>query len=203
MVKNENQAEGVQNADKPQGSQQRNDKQRPEQQRPEYQGRSRNNSQSAGQGQNQGGTQGNPQVQRVQSQPRHQGVSLNNPAQGQGRRDGRIQNQSQSQNKPDPGSPTVSPAQHTQTQPRNNQPNQRNQAERHEGFQKEGGQNRGFYRNNERDNQPRQRIVQSSGSRYGGPRSKAEETIDDIKEDIIRLEKEIELEMKEIKSLKL
>jgi hypothetical protein len=209
MVRNENQAEGVQNADKPQGSQQRPEKQRPEQQKPEYQGRNRNNNQGGGQGQNHGGIQGNPQVQRVQNQPRQQGVNPSNIAQGQSRREGHILNQSQNQNKSDQGSQavsqTVSQVQHTQTQPRNNPQNQRSQPERHDGFQKEGGQNKGFYRSreSERDSQPRQRTVQPSGSRYSGPRIRAEETIDDIKEDIIRLEKEIELEMKEIKSLKL
>jgi hypothetical protein len=33
-------------------------------------------------------------------------------------------------------------------------------------------------------------------------RNRAEETIDDIKHDILRLEKEIELEIREIRSLK-
>jgi len=69
-------------------------------------------------------------------------------------------------------------------------------------------QSRGYYRNknkdNSRGNDNPQRQHSSSG-RYGGNnhRSRAEETIDDIKEDIVRIEKEIELEIKEIRSLKL
>lgn len=211
MVRNENPTEGVQNTDKPQGSQPRPEKQRPDQHRPEFQGR-RNNSQTAGQGQNQGNAHVNPQGQRVQNQPRHQGGGLGNASQSQGNRDGHIQNHSQpqNQNKTEQGNQAVSQTMHTQVQPRNTQQNQnqRTQPERHEAVQKEGTQNtqnKGFYRgrDNDRDNQPRQRVVQSSASRYSGPRAKAEETIEDIKEDIIRLEKEIELEMKEIRSLKL
>lgn len=38
-------------------------------------------------------------------------------------------------------------------------------------------------------------------SRYSKPR--ADETVDDIKQDIIRIEKEIKLELKEIRSMKL
>lgn len=71
---------------------------------------------------------------------------------------------------------------------------------------RESGQQRSYYRDRVRDNdkdvQPRQHTAASAG-RYGALRNRAEETIDDIKLDIIRLEKEIELEIKEIKSLKL
>jgi CCR4-NOT transcriptional regulation complex NOT5 subunit len=60
-----------------------------------------------------------------------------------------------------------------------------------------------YNRNSRRDGHCRQSYVsKSTQSRYRN-RVKAEETIDDIKEDIVRIEKEIELEMKEIRSLKL
>jgi len=77
----------------------------------------------------------------------------------------------------------------------------------HEQQNRESGQQRSFnrdrLRDNERDAQPRQHSAMSGG-RYGNAlRNKAEETIDDIKLDIIRLEKEIELEIKEIRDLKL
>jgi len=80
----------------------------------------------------------------------------------------------------------------------------------HEQLPKENGQQarenvqqRSFYRDRDKDTQLRQHSA-ASGTRYGSViRNKAEETIEDIKLDIIRLEKEIELEIKEIRSLKL
>jgi hypothetical protein len=42
-----------------------------------------------------------------------------------------------------------------------------------------------------------------NNDRVGALRNRADETIDDIKEDIIRIEKEIDLEIKEIRSMKL
>jgi hypothetical protein len=84
----------------------------------------------------------------------------------------------------------------------------RNQTERQEGFVRESAPNRHFRDRNrdkdgERDNQQRP-FSNAAGGRFSSiSRSRAEETIDDIKEDIIRLEKEIDLEIKEIRSLKL
>ena len=82
------------------------------------------------------------------------------------------------------------------------------QSERNDGHPRENGQNKGYYRdrnrNNDRDAHRRQYPSAPSGSKYGNiQRNRADETIDDIKEDIIRLEKEIDLEIKEIRSLKL
>jgi hypothetical protein len=87
-----------------------------------------------------------------------------------------------------------------QYQNRSNEQGGKERGDRPEGGRpRDGGQNRGYYR--DRDNQPRQH-QQSSGPRFN-TRNRAEETIDDIKEDITRIEKEIELEIKEIRSLKL
>ena len=106
---------------------------------------------------------------------------------------------------------------HNQPQFRNNTQGPRNLTNHHEGSPREAnpreanpreaGQNKGFYRDrskdSERDTQPRQ-YSSPPGGRYGNSlRNKPEETIEDIKEDIVRLEKEIELEIKDIKSLKL
>jgi len=49
----------------------------------------------------------------------------------------------------------------------------------------------------------RNRNKTAGSGRYGNSRNRAEETIEDIKRDIMRIEKEIELEIKEIRSLKL
>jgi len=84
-----------------------------------------------------------------------------------------------------------------------NQPHGQSQARRgaqaskqNGGNMREGISNKGFYRDRNRN--------KSTGSgRYANNRGRAEETIDDIKKDIVRIEKEIELEIKEIKSLKL
>lgn len=92
------------------------------------------------------------------------------------------------------------PQNSNQPQNKNNDPAVKAQNDRPEGGRpREGGQNRGYYR----DNQQRPHTSsQPSGPRYSS-RNRVEETIDDIKEDIIRIEKEIEMEIKEIKSLKL
>ena len=66
---------------------------------------------------------------------------------------------------------------------------------------REGNPNRNVYR--ERENQPRQYSNSISSSSKYSYRNRAEETIDDIKEDILRIEKEIDMEIKEIKNLKL
>lgn len=76
------------------------------------------------------------------------------------------------------------------------QPRENNQG-RDNHHPKESGQQRYSHR----DNQHRQNSSGHSYSRYG--RTRAEETVDDIKLDISRLEKEIDLEIKEIKSLRL
>ena len=81
----------------------------------------------------------------------------------------------------------------------------RNQTERQEG----AGPNRRYHERNERNREAGRNSQQrqhsgASGGRFGGAvKNRAEETIDDIKEDIVRLEKEIKLEINEIKSLKL
>jgi hypothetical protein len=84
---------------------------------------------------------------------------------------------------------------------RNNNHGQRN----HEGRNRENAP-RGYYRDRNReadkDAQPRQHGGTSYGRHQNVQKSRAEETIEDIKQDIIRLEKEIELEIKEIRSLK-
>lgn len=90
---------------------------------------------------------------------------------------------------------------HFQPGPRNNNRGART----NETQPRENGQQRGYYRDrvrdNDRDSQPRQH---SASGRYGNiTRNRAEETIDDIKLDIVRIEKEIDLEIKEIRSLKL
>lgn len=92
-----------------------------------------------------------------------------------------------------------------QFQPRNNAQGMRNQTERQEG----AGPNRRYHERNERNREAGRNSQQrqhsgASGGRFGGAvKNRAEETIDDIKEDIARLEKEIKLEINEIKSLKL
>lgn len=57
-------------------------------------------------------------------------------------------------------------------------------------------------REEKRDRGREKRQYSRIGSNYS-QRNAANETIDDIKEDIVRIEKEIRLEIKEIKSLKL
>lgn len=89
-----------------------------------------------------------------------------------------------------------------QTGSRSNNHGQRN----HDGRSRENAQPRGYYRDRNReadkDTQARQHGGTGFGRHSNAPRNRAEETIEDIKQDIIRLEKEIELEIKEIRSLK-
>lgn len=85
---------------------------------------------------------------------------------------------------------------HNQSQPRRPVQSSKPQAEKIDGNTRENAPNKGYYRDRNR-NKP------VNSGRFINNRNKAEETIDDIKEDIVRLEKEIELEIKEIKSLKL
>jgi hypothetical protein len=59
--------------------------------------------------------------------------------------------------------------------------------------------NRGY----QRDNPPRQNYAYQNSRSGFNSRVKTIETVDDIKEDIIRIEKEIELEIKEIKTMRL
>lgn len=57
-----------------------------------------------------------------------------------------------------------------------------------------------------RENAPRQAYSNNSSFQNAQPRIsrvKTEETVDDIKADIVRIEKEIQLEIKEIKSMRL
>jgi hypothetical protein len=171
----------VQNAEKKQGGQQK----------PEQQLRNRVNH------------QGYNQSQRGQNQSYHQSGGQAAGVQIINHKDNTGNNQNQSGQ-----SGQVANQGHNQSQTRNNLQGLKNPAERHEGHPREGVQNRGYYREKNRDND-RENIRQyagaaSPGGKYGNIlRNRAEETIDDIKEDITRLEKEIELEIKEIKSLKL
>jgi hypothetical protein len=69
----------------------------------------------------------------------------------------------------------------------------------HEGRSRENNpQFRGYYRDRNRDADKDAHFSRHSNVQ----RNRADETIDDIKQDIIRIEKEIELEIKEIRSLK-
>jgi hypothetical protein len=61
---------------------------------------------------------------------------------------------------------------------------------------------KGFYRDRDAQQRPYGGASSTSASRYGS-RNRTEETVEDIKKDIIRIEKEIELEIKEIKAMKL
>jgi hypothetical protein len=96
-----------------------------------------------------------------------------------------------------------------------NQPQQRNFQETKRSVEQKGFQQQSsgrdqsvprenkYNKNPRRDGHYRQNYVnKSTQSRYRN-RVKAEETIEDIKEDIIRIKKEIELEMREIRSLRL
>lgn len=180
MVKkqDENQAGNGQNSEKNQNGQQK----------PDQQVRARNNN------------QGYNQNQRGQNQFRQHGGGQTEGTRSQAHKEG----QNGSQNQAGQGNNQA----HNQFQPRNNVQGSRNQSERQEGFTRENNPNRHFRdrnkeRDNDRDGQQRQ-YGSPAGGRFGnGLRIRADETIDDIKEDIIRLEKEIELEIKEIRSLKL
>ncbi|MGE5613951.1 MAG: hypothetical protein ACM3XR_06045 [Bacillota bacterium] len=68
---------------------------------------------------------------------------------------------------------------------------------------RDSGQQRGYSREKGRETESQPRHSGYSGRHQGNYKNRSEETIDDIKQDIIRLEKEIELEIKEIRSLKL
>ncbi len=88
-----------------------------------------------------------------------------------------------------------------QSGPRNNNHGSRS----HDGYNKESNQSKGYYRDRnreDRDTQSRRHSSSSCGKHSNMKRNRAEETIDDIKHDILRLEKEIELEIREIRSLK-
>ncbi len=182
MIKkqDENQAGGKQSTERPQERQQK----------PEQQIRNRANNHRPNSN------------QRVQNQPRHQGSEQNVGGQTSNSKDGQARSAAQSKQGGN-GTNKVN----NQSQTRSAVKGMRNQNDRHDGHFREGSQSRGYYRdksgNNDRDSQPRQ-YAGSSSSKYGSSlRNRAEETIDDIKEDIVRLEKEINLEIKEIKSLKL
>lgn len=97
---------------------------------------------------------------------------------------------------------------HNPAQQRSSAQSLRNLTNHHENNSREAGQGKGYYRDRnkdaDRESQPRQYPSPPGGGRFNpNLRNKPEETIDDIKEDIIRLEKEIELEIKDIRSLKL
>jgi hypothetical protein len=91
----------------------------------------------------------------------------------------------------------------------NNSKNQRQEAQNlqhnaYEARSRDGGQQRGHSRDRNREvMSQRSRQLGFSGRSPDNYRGRSEETIEDIKQDIIRLEKEIDLEIKEIKSLKL
>jgi hypothetical protein len=94
----------------------------------------------------------------------------------------------------------------------NNQGNSRNQKQEDQNFHQKASelrsrnnsQQRGYSRDRSKETvAQRQRYPGSSGRSHESSRNKSEETIEDIKQDIIRLEKEIDLEIKEIRSLKL
>ena len=110
----------------------------------------------------------------------------NNTAEGQAgsnSRDIRDINQDQSEH----SSPSFNST-HSQPQYKSAANVSRRHSERYDGSSKDTGS--GKYNNRNR--------------RYGNSlRNKPEETIEDIKDDIVRLEKEIELEIKDIRSLKL
>ncbi len=138
------------------------------------------------------------QGQRSHNQNRTQNSTKNPDVQNPANKEAQGQNQNTAQNS------------HFQSGSKNYNrgPRAHEQQPRENGQQpRESGQQRGYYRDrvrdNDRDAQLRQHSA-ASGGRYGNAlRNRAEETIDDIKLDIIRLEKEIELEIKEIRSLKL
>lgn len=153
------------------------EQQRSGQQRSEQPQRNRSNYQRYNQG------------QKSQNQSRTQNSTQSPDAQSVANKDPKGQGQKATQNS------------HFQSGPRNNNRGART----NETQPRENGQQRGYYRDrvrdNDRDPQPRQH---SASGRYGNiTKNRVEETIDDIKLDIIRLEKEIDLEIMEIRSLKL
>ncbi len=83
---------------------------------------------------------------------------------------------------------------------------QRNRLSQESGIRKEAGQSRekAYSRTSNRDSTGRPGGYSSqSGISKINEKSKVEETVEDIKADILRLEKEIKLEIEEIRSLKL
>lgn len=202
MVKNQDDKQspsvGTQTAGKAPGGQQKPEQQMRNKanrnsynQNPRRQNQSRQQSggQSGGQGAGQGSGQSNGQGAGAQgSSPKESyGYNHNQPTPP-------VQKSNQSNN---------------QSQTRGVAPVNRNQTDRKDVSPRDNGQNRANYREknkeNDRDCRPRQYSgTSSTPHKYGNSlRNRAEETIDDIKEDIIRIEKEIDLEIKEIKSMKL
>jgi len=191
MVKKQDeiQDDSRQGAEKIQNAQQRVEHRKPEQQQ-------RNRVNSQGYHQNQ---RGQNQFHQKNSAP----VAVSAAAeQASGSREG----QPVSQNHPIQAVQNASQS-HNPAQPRSGAPNPRNLTNHHENNPREAGQGKGYYRDRnkdtERDSQPRQHPLPTGGRYSPNLRNKPEESIDDIKEDIVRLEKEIELEIKDIKSLKL
>lgn len=127
--------------------------------------------------------QNRPQKSDQQSRNRSRNQHTPNQPRAQGNYSGTSQSPREAQ-----AHSTANPAQTRQSQPHQSQPRNANTAprtgsERHEGHGR-------YYRDRSND-------------RIGTLRNRADETIDDIKEDIVRLEKEIDLEIKEIRSMKL
>ena len=81
---------------------------------------------------------------------------------------------------------------------------ERGQKNAHEqGAYRENAQNRNFSRDNTAGNPARYNKNAQHAPAKNFVRVKAEETVEDIKRDIQRIEKEIQLELKEIRGLKL
>ena len=89
----------------------------------------------------------------------------------------------------------------------NTPPNMHSRAYHRDGAPKEGAQREAAHRDNQRS-APREFSREGGGrhnnqSRYNNQKIKVDETIEEIKIDISRIEKEIGLEIKEIKSCRL
>lgn len=163
--------------DRPDRGQDRN------QDRSQERGSDRNQDRSQGRGQER-----NQERNQDRGQERSQSMDQNQPA-------GANQGQSHQQNQ------MRSPERNRMSDKAQAQ-GMKGQGERHEGgHSREQGQGKGFYR--DREGAPRQHSGNVPAPRYNNSRNRSEETVEDIKEDILRLEKEIELEIKEIRSLKL
>ena len=124
--------------------------------------------------------QNRPQKSDQQARNRSRNQHTSNQSRVQGNYSGTAQSPREGQ--------AHNPAQPRQSQPHQSQPRNVSQAsrtmpEKHEGHGR-------YYRDRNND-------------RFSSVRNRADETIDDIKEDIVRLEKEIDLEIKEIRSMKL
>ena len=201
----ENQAVDRQRAERYQSGQKRGEQQKPEQQRGEQQKPEQQRGEkqrSEQQTHSRANNQGYNQNQQEKKQLHQQGVGQTAGVQASNNREVQGRNQSQqAQAGQDFNQGRI------QTQSKIGTQAVRNQSNRQDAYSKESRQSSGFYRdrNTDRDIQPRQYAgASTSGGRHGyNTRNRVEETIEDIKEDIIRLEKEIELEIKEIKSLKL